>query len=140
MIYANLTEQELLSVAKDFATSLAYPNVISFDGDLGAGKSTFSRKVIQTLLGDPDHIVPSPTFTLLQEYESSMGMIYHFDLYRLNDPQDLIELNFDECLQTGLCLIEWPQLAADFLPKNTIQIKLSKIDDLHRTIHIYYNK
>lgn len=136
MLYEHLNEDMLRAFAKEFANTVNFPNVVCLHGDLGAGKSTFSRAVIQTLLDDVDHIVPSPTFTLVQEYECTRGTIYHFDLYRLQNAQDLIELNIEEALQAGLCLIEWPNRLGTFMPDRRIDIHLKKESDSLRSVRI----
>lgn len=134
MLYEHLTEKKLRALAKDFARTVTFPNVVCLHGDLGAGKSTFCRTVIQTLLGDADHIVPSPTFTLVQEYECAKGTIYHFDLYRLQNVEDLIELNIEEALQSGLCLIEWPDRLGTFMPDHRIDVHIEKESDTLRSV------
>ncbi|CAO4839399.1 MAG: hypothetical protein CNLJKLNK_00925 [Holosporales bacterium] len=131
-----LNESALLKQAQDFSTSVVFPSLIFFEGDLGAGKSTFCRQLIQTLVQDPNLIVPSPTFTLVQEYECPRGMIYHFDLYRLNHPNELIELNFEECLNTGLCLIEWPDRAPSLKPMWRIFIEKTSDTERALTYHL----
>ncbi|HCU07297.1 MAG TPA: tRNA (adenosine(37)-N6)-threonylcarbamoyltransferase complex ATPase subunit type 1 TsaE [Holosporales bacterium] len=137
MLYEHLTEAHLCFFAKNFARTVSFPNVVCLYGDLGAGKSTFCRTLIQTLLGDADHVVPSPTFTLVQEYECEKGIIYHFDLYRLQHAEDLIELNIEEALQSGLCLIEWPDRLGAFMPQCKIDIHIEKeSDDLRSVRHV----
>lgn len=136
MLYEHLSEGKLRTLAKDFTNTVTFPNVVCLYGDLGAGKSTFCRTVIQTLLGDDHHIVPSPTFTLVQEYECAKGTIYHFDLYRLQNIEDLIELNIEEALQSGLCLIEWPDRLGIFTPDHKIDIHINKESDTLRSVRI----
>jgi len=97
-------------------------DVICLHGDLGAGKTTFARFFIQAL-GNTE-LVPSPTFTLVQQYETSPP-VFHFDLYRLTDPEEIIELGLDEAQATGISLIEWPERLGDFLPKDRLEISLS---------------
>lgn len=95
---------------------------IALYGSLGAGKTTFSRGFIQNLL-QIDTEVPSPTFTLLQNYEHNGLNIYHFDLYRLEDEEEVWELGWEEIID-GVSLIEWPQNAKSLLPKNRVEIFL----------------
>ncbi|MBP9752439.1 MAG: tRNA (adenosine(37)-N6)-threonylcarbamoyltransferase complex ATPase subunit type 1 TsaE [Proteobacteria bacterium] len=137
-IYKNLIEEDLKKVAKNSALSISAPCVICLKGDLGAGKTTFSRAFIQTLLNDPEHIVPSPTFTIVQEYENANLPLYHFDLYRLSSIDDLIELNFEEAIHSGICLIEWPDIAYPLIKQvihRTFQIL--KEDESLRTLKIF---
>ncbi len=87
------------------------------------GKSVFSRAFIQHFLGNVD--VPSPTFTLLQTYEAPDYEIYHFDLYRLKDPEEIFELGMEEAMYNGVCLIEWPEKMGGYLPKRAITVKIT---------------
>jgi len=105
--------------------ALARPgDVVALWGDLAAGKTTLARAFIQALLGD-DEEVPSPTFTLVQTYEASGATIWHFDLYRLERPEDAIELAFDDALADGVSLIEWPRRLGDLLPAGRLDLALT---------------
>jgi tRNA threonylcarbamoyl adenosine modification protein YjeE len=134
--YSFLDENSLKDLATSVSKKITFPTVMCFYGDLGAGKSTFCRHFIQTFMDDFELIVPSPTFTLVQEYVKDDKTIYHFDLYRLESGEDLIELNFEELLMNGICLIEWPERAQDFLPEKRIDIYIQKEDEKYRTITI----
>jgi tRNA threonylcarbamoyl adenosine modification protein YjeE len=116
--------EALREYAKKFAKELRAPACVALHGELGVGKTEFARAVIQTLAG-ADTIVPSPTFTLVQEYEAEPIRIFHFDLYRIKNKSELEEIGFFDALADGITLIEWPEIAADFLPENTIHINLS---------------
>ena len=97
-------------------------DVIALRGDLGAGKSTLARAFIRHLTS-PDEEVPSPTFTLVQTYDTPTVSVWHFDLYRLEKPDDVYELGFeDACLD--ICLIEWPERLGSLLPKNRLELVL----------------
>ena len=89
-------------------------DVIALHGDLGAGKTTLTRGLIQALCG-ADEDVPSPTYTLVQAYDGPGFPIWHFDLYRLDRPDEVRELGWDET-QAGVALIEWPDRAGRYLP------------------------
>ncbi|MEO0818069.1 MAG: tRNA (adenosine(37)-N6)-threonylcarbamoyltransferase complex ATPase subunit type 1 TsaE [Pseudomonadota bacterium] len=118
----DLAATQMLS--QRLAPYLKAGHVIALKGDLGAGKTTFSRALVSVLLGAPTE-VPSPTFTLVQTYEGPNFPIYHFDLYRLEDPAELDELGWDDTLD-GLSLIEWPGKAGARLPiwRMTISIEI----------------
>jgi tRNA threonylcarbamoyladenosine biosynthesis protein TsaE len=94
------------------------------EGDIGAGKTFFARSVIQYLLGRAED-VPSPTFTIVQNYSTKVGEIWHCDLYRLTSPDEAIELGLDEAFEKAICLIEWPDRLGDLTPKAALQLKFS---------------
>ena len=92
-------------------------------GTLGMGKSVLARAFIQSACGDVD--VPSPTFTLVQLYDAPDFCIYHFDLYRLKSAEEIFELGMEEALHEGVCLIEWPEKMAGYLPKNCFRLSIT---------------
>ena len=99
-------------------------DVIALEGALGAGKTTFARGFIQQLTGTDEEVV-SPTFTLVQTYESPAAEIWHFDLYRLERAEDVLELGLDEALSGGIVLIEWPQRLGRLMPAHRLEIELA---------------
>ncbi len=114
--------------AQDLALAVSPGDCITLSGDLGAGKTTLARAIIRSVAHDPDLEVPSPTFTLLQIYELRFT-IGHFDLYRIGDPDEVHELGLDDVLETGIALIEWPEMADGCLPAHAIEVKISGLDD-----------
>jgi len=125
-------EQQTLSIARCFALQRpkeldSRPSlVIYLKGDLGAGKTTFSRGFIQAL-GHAGK-VKSPTYTLIEPYELKNLTITHMDLYRLSDAEELAYLGVDEWVQqSDVCLIEWPERGADALPSPTLTISLKHL-------------
>ena len=98
-------------------------DIIALYGDLGAGKTSLSRGIIQALVGD-EIDVPSPTYTIVQTYESARGLICHFDLYRIEVPDELIEIGFEDALD-DICLIEWPDRADHYLPSARLSIEIT---------------
>jgi len=131
-----LTEPALLSFADDVAATLPARGAIALWGDLGAGKTTFIRRVIQAVSGDPELIVPSPTFTLVQEYIFPTRTLWHCDLYRLTDPDECLELGLIEALHAHLCFIEWPERMGAHLPKDRIDIRITIQDEQARELVI----
>jgi len=103
--------------ASDLALALKKGDFIALKGDLGAGKSSLARALIRTLMGEDDLEVPSPTFSLVHNYENDRFVLMHSDLYRLSDSQEIEELGLLEVLEQGILLVEWPQRAGDLLPK-----------------------
>ncbi len=104
---------------------------LALHGDLGAGKSTLARALIRCMADDPALDVPSPTFTLVQSYRLRIALA-HFDLYRIADPAELVELGLDEALAEGAVLVEWPERAGAELPADTIHIRLGEEADGRR--------
>ncbi len=128
-------EPQMLVFAKQLARLLRKGDCLTFNGDLGAGKTTFIRAMIHTLCGM--ETVPSPTFTLVQTYDSSPSPLWHFDLYRLKRAEELYELGFEEALADGILFIEWPERAKDLLPSTQLQLHLEQAqDDLKRKLTI----
>ena len=122
------TEADTLQLGEDLALALGPGLCIALDGDLGAGKSTLARALLRALAKDPDLEAPSPTFTLVQTYDLRIP-IAHFDLYRISDASELDELGFDEALQAGVCLVEWPERAGSSLPADRVTISFAQDGD-----------
>ncbi|MBU2358149.1 MAG: tRNA (adenosine(37)-N6)-threonylcarbamoyltransferase complex ATPase subunit type 1 TsaE [Alphaproteobacteria bacterium] len=107
-------EAATTAVARQIAPRLRAGDTLLLEGPIGAGKTTFARALIRARLGQPEEDVPSPTFTLVQTYQADDVEIWHCDLYRLLDSQDVLELGLDDAFATAICLIEWPdRLGAD---------------------------
>jgi tRNA threonylcarbamoyladenosine biosynthesis protein TsaE len=100
---------------------------VCLSGALGAGKSTLARALIRALT-TPDEEVPSPTFTLVQTYEGALP-VSHFDLYRLSSPEEAWEIGFDEALDTGAVVVEWPQRLGDRQPADRLDIEIAPSAD-----------
>ena len=116
--------EETRDFARNFAKTWVAPVVVALHGDLGMGKSEIARTVIQTLRG-ADTVVPSPTFTIVQSYDG----ISHFDLYRVEDVSELTEIGLEYAMQNDITLIEWPEIARDLLPENTIHLFITQNGD-----------
>jgi tRNA threonylcarbamoyladenosine biosynthesis protein TsaE len=99
-------------------------DVIALHGDLGAGKTELARAIIRAAAGDPELIVPSPTFTLVEVYDTPDGAIWHFDLYRIDAPEQVWELGLEEALADGMSLIEWPERLGALLPARRLDLSL----------------
>jgi tRNA threonylcarbamoyladenosine biosynthesis protein TsaE len=98
-------------------------DVIALKGELGAGKTSFARSFIRALGGTGE--VPSPTFTLAQVYDLATATIWHFDGYRLRDPEEAWELGIEEAFADGISLVEWPERFGALLPARRLEVALS---------------
>ena len=117
--------------------SIGIKIVICLNGNLGSGKTTFSRYFIQEYLKEAKiNEIPSPTFTLLQVYEHNDIKINHFDFYRLNTAAELVELNFMESTFDDVCLIEWSDKFKEVLPTDRIEIKFKILKNNTRNVEI----
>nr|WP_233343191.1 tRNA (adenosine(37)-N6)-threonylcarbamoyltransferase complex ATPase subunit type 1 TsaE [Hyphomonas sp. Mor2] len=119
-------------LAQSLAPHLKAGDVIALHGGLGAGKTTFSRSLIEAVLGQVTE-VPSPTYTLVQTYDGPAFPIFHMDLYRLEHPDDVFELGWDET-QNGLALIEWSDRAGPHLPAWRLDLTLEILGDTRKAI------
>lgn len=113
-------EQTAESAAK-LGAMLRPGDVVLLSGDVGAGKTHFARALIQSLLPQPED-VPSPTFTLVQTYETPVSEIWHVDLYRLTQTSEIEELGLIEAFDTAICLVEWPDRLGDLIPPGALDL------------------
>ena len=111
--------------AEQVAGLVGAGDLVTLTGDLGAGKTAFARALIRKLTGDPDLDVPSPTFTLMQVYETEKFPIVHADLYRIGNPSELTELGWDEATDSALVLVEWAERAGGALPAERLDVRLT---------------
>lgn len=119
----------------DFARRLAHilrpGDALLLDGPLGSGKSHFARAAIRALHGDTGDLVevPSPSFTLVQTYDTERGEVWHADLYRLSDPSEVIELGLEDALNDAIVLIEWPSRWPEGWPDTAVLIRFDAIPE-----------
>jgi tRNA threonylcarbamoyl adenosine modification protein YjeE len=116
-----LADTEKLGIR--LAAALKPGDCVALSGDLGAGKTTLARATLRAL--GISEAVPSPTFTLVQSYETTRLPVRHFDLYRLKSPEEIVELGLDDALAEGAALVEWPENAGPYLPEDALSISLS---------------
>lgn len=122
-------EAETLEFAKQFSGDLKPGNVVALSGELGAGKSVLARALMRSL-GVKDKALPSPTYTIIQEYEGKECRIAHMDWYRLESVEELEAIGVREYFQKPwICLIEWPERASELLADSAIRIKMQCLDD-----------
>lgn len=129
--------EETAATARRVAVLLRPGDCLLLEGSVGAGKSHFARTVIQNLLDVPED-VPSPTFTLVQTYDTVSGEVWHCDLYRLTTPDEVFELGLEEALSDAICLIEWPDRLGGFTPKQALTLSFSMSSQpLERRLEVY---
>lgn len=128
--------EELPQVAKEFIDSIGDNRIFLFDAEMGAGKTTFIAEVCRQLGADDDF--GSPTFSLVNEYADSEGNpIYHFDLYRIDSPQEAFDMGADEYFNSGeLCLVEWPDRLGSLIPVEAKTVKITVNPDGTRTLKL----
>lgn len=118
-------------LAARLAPLLQSGDVVALQGDLGTGKTTFARLLLHALKVAGD--IPSPTFTLLQTYEAGHATIHHLDLYRLKDAAELDELGWDDLIAEGISVIEWPEHAKGYMPKDYLALHFSLSEEKERS-------
>ena len=133
--FISKTEEETFKIAAQLAKTATPGMVFALYGTLGAGKSAFCRGFIQSLFPLVQD-VPSPTFTILQTYESKDFDIYHFDMYRLKKEEEAFEIGIEDAFIDGVSLIEWPEKIGYLLPKNAIKITILIQEDQSRLITV----
>ncbi|EQB34828.1 hypothetical protein M948_20850 [Virgibacillus sp. CM-4] len=126
------TEEETMHLAQKLAILLKPGDVVTLEGDLGAGKTTFTKGIATGLCVKRN--VTSPTFTIIKEYEGELPL-YHMDVYRLENSDE--DIGFDEYFNgEGISIVEWPQFIIDFLPEERLDIHISYVNDQSRQIQL----
>lgn len=116
-------ERETRQFGLDLGKSLAQGDVVALIGDLGTGKTALTKYIAQGL--GIRELITSPTFTIVQEYYSGRLPLYHFDVYRIGDPEEMFELGYEEYFYgKGVCIIEWANLVEELLPEHTKTIEI----------------
>ena len=127
-----------IAATQDMAARLARllksGDVVLLEGDLGAGKTALTRFVLQALGVRGE--VPSPTFTLVQLYDTPAFPVAHFDLYRLKSPEEIEEIGFDEACGQGVVFVEWPEKTRAFMPREALTLRLTLQEDGQRLVAV----
>lgn len=138
----HLTEsvQETENLACEIAKSLEAGSFVSLTGDLGAGKTAFTRGLAKGL-GSSDRVL-SPTFTIQRVYSKGRLPIYHFDAYRIADSEELDEIGFWDCVEAGdgVVVCEWANQLEEWLPPNRLDVHIEAVDETTRRITVTENK
>jgi tRNA threonylcarbamoyladenosine biosynthesis protein TsaE len=121
------TTEALEAFGGEIATRLEPGEAVCLDGPLGAGKSTLARGLVRALMEDDAIEVPSPTFTLVQLYDTPRLPIAHLDLYRLKLPEEAFELGLDDALDAGAAVIEWSVRLTGQLPSERLEVDLEAV-------------
>ncbi len=137
--FKSYSYDDTVSFASSFAKDIKAGAVICLRGDLGAGKTAFVQGFAKGL-GICEYIT-SPTFTIVNVYQSGRVPLYHFDVYRIADSGEMYEIGYEEYVYgDGISIIEWPQLIEDILPFERYEVNITKdmdIDENYREIEIY---
>lgn len=126
-IRRELNEAELVAWGEELGRTLAPPQVVWLQGDLGAGKTTVTQAIVRGF--GVRSLATSPTYDLVHRYEGPRGMVYHVDCYRLRRPDDAADLDWETLATGALLLIEWPERAGDWAPPPTRRIRLAHVAD-----------
>ncbi|WP_102106642.1 tRNA (adenosine(37)-N6)-threonylcarbamoyltransferase complex ATPase subunit type 1 TsaE [Oceaniglobus roseus] len=124
------------TLARSLAPALHAGDVLLLEGEIGAGKTHFARSLIQHLQGDRAEDVPSPTFTLVQTYETPGLEVWHADLYRLSHPDEVLELGLDEAFRSALCLVEWPDRLGPLAPPQALTLTFAVSGEQGRVLTV----
>ena len=125
MVYETVRPEETFELGRTMGLKAVPGGVYCLEGDLGVGKTVFTQGFARGLgIGGP---VNSPTFTILQQYEEGRMPLYHFDVYRIGDVEEMEEIGYEDCFYgEGVCLIEWPSLIREILPEDAVWIRIGK--------------
>ena len=125
MIVETNSSEETFRFGTELAKQAKPGDIYTLNGDLGVGKTVFTQGFAKGL--GIEEAVNSPTFTILQEYETGRLPFYHFDVYRIADPEEMYEIGYEDYFfSNGVCIIEWAQLIEELLPKEIHKIEIEK--------------
>ena len=136
-VYRTASAEETIELGRSIARTLPAKACILLIGNLGAGKTTLAKGIVDGLGGAPPDEVSSPTYTLIHEYAG--GRIYHIDLYRLDTPQQIATLGLEEIFdRDAVVLIEWGERFPDLMPADRIEIRLEAVNATDRLIDVLF--
>ncbi|GHT90588.1 hypothetical protein FACS1894122_01250 [Alphaproteobacteria bacterium] len=132
--FLSFSEEDTKQIAQSLSKFAKKGMCFSICGDLGYGKTTFAKFLMQSLNPDISDI-SSPTFNIIQTYECNLAEIWHVDCYRIKSSDEFNELGLEEAFQNCITIIEWPEIIDNYLPTNRIKIRFSITEDNNRMIH-----
>lgn len=125
MIFETMSEKETLELGRQLGRDAKAGQIFCLDGDLGVGKTVFTQGFAEGL--NIEESVNSPTFTIVQIYDEGRIPLYHFDVYRIGDPEEMYEIGYEEYFfGEGVCLIEWSKLIDELIPKEAVKVIIEK--------------
>ena len=136
-VYISKSTEETENIGRELAETFCNGKTngfIALFGDLGAGKTAFTRGFVSVL--SPDSRVKSPTFTIVNEYVSGPVPVFHFDLYRISGPDELEDVGYYEYLDRGICIVEWSERLEGLIPDDAVRVCILVNDDGSRKICI----
>lgn len=129
MVYETHSAEETFELGRNIGMKAQPGTIICLDGDLGTGKTVFTKGVAAGI-GVTEPVV-SPTFTVVQIYEEGRMPLYHFDVYRIDDPDEMEEIGYRDCFYgDGITIIEWSDLIAELIPEDAVRIVITKNTDI----------
>ncbi len=130
-----VSPEDTLALAARLGTELAVGDVLLLEGPIGSGKTHFARSLIQSLMQVPED-VPSPTFTLVQAYDTAAGEIWHCDLYRISSVDEVEELGLIDAFDGAICLVEWPDKLGPLAPQSALTMTFETDPNETETRHL----
>ena len=127
----NYTLDEVKKVSNEIAAMLIKRNILLLYGDLGAGKTTLTKSIVESLGGDPKNVT-SPTFNLVHIYDTKKFKIWHFDLYRIKSEKELFNIGIEDAMTDGVLIIEWGEIAENLFSKNYLKVHIEFTDDEYK--------
>lgn len=124
MTLSSASPQDTAALATSLGPQLAAGDTLLLSGPVGAGKTHFARHMIQSVLREPED-VPSPTFTIVQTYDTDACQVWHCDLYRISSTYEIEELGLWDAFEDAICVVEWPDRLGDLAPSNALHIDFS---------------
>jgi tRNA threonylcarbamoyladenosine biosynthesis protein TsaE len=127
-------QDTIREAARQFVEQMGDSHVFAFYGKMGAGKTTFIKAICEEL--GVEDVITSPTFAIINEYESPETTIYHFDFYRIKKLEEVYDMGYEDYFYSGgLCFIEWPELIEELLPEDAVRITIEEQADGSRIVH-----